>query len=384
MLAGPYSSTCIRAWKSRVLRLLLTTVSTSLFTACGESTPNADLGSVQLAVAGGQVDIDENWVSVVYVRAKIGTRTQLCSGTLIAPDLVITAMHCVAPLGKGAFQCDYAGNAKSNVAGAGQLGHAVDPELVEVRVGVDAVQNAVAARGKQVFTTGSSHICTNDLAVVLLDTELDLPITPLRLTQKTTLGEALTIVGYGMSEEEHADTMRRYRENVRVADLGTDSGLDPSSAAPPRTLVVGPSACQGDSGGPAFALNKTGHGDPDQTVIVGVNSIVIGECGASDARSVFTRVDPFDTLFEQAFEAAGRSLWQEGQTYAGEPLPEPTPEPNPKPKPDTNESSKPRRLTRGCSTQPMPHDTTPAWVFGLGFLAYFTLGRRKTTPTSRR
>lgn len=373
---------CFPTSKAWTLRLLLAACAISLFTACGESEQYANYGRVQHAVAGGHVDTDEKWLGVVYLRTKIGKRTQLCSGTLIAPDVVVTAMHCVAPLGSGEFQCDYAGNAKSTVAGAGQLGHAVEPELVEVRVGVDAVNNATAARGKRVFTTNSAHICTNDLAVVLLDTELDLPVTPLRLTHKTTLGEALTIVGYGMSEEDHADTTRRYRENVRVADLGTDSGSDQSSAAPPRTLVVGPSACQGDSGGPAFALNKAESGDPEQSVIVGVNSIAIGQCGANDARSVFTRLEPFHALFDQAFEAAGRVVWQEGQTFAGEPLPEPKPEP--KPKPDTNENSKPRRLTRGCSTQPTVSSPAPTWVMALGLLGYVVLVRRKTTPISRR
>lgn len=350
---------------------------------CGpEESLQAEYGVVGQAIAEGQVDTDETWLGVIYLRTKVEKSIQLCSGTLVAPNLVVTAMHCIAPLDDGDFQCDYAGNVIQERPGAGELGLPVNPTQIEVRVGLGAVSSEVAARGSQVFSTNSPNICTNDLAFVVLDTELDLPVAQLRLTQKTVLGEALTIVGYGRTEAVGNDTTRRFKENVRVTDLGTDDASNPLSAAPPRTLVVGPSACEGDSGGPAFAPNKTGHGDPNQMVIAGVNSIAIGNCGAKTSRSVFTRLDPFKALLADAFSAAGHTVWEEGQTVPGEKLPEPKPEPKPT-KPDESGTSKPRRLTTGCDVQPSPASSSRVGLLSLLVLGY-ALTRRKTTPTSRR
>jgi hypothetical protein len=342
--------------------VLLPLTCTFLLAACGSDEAHPPLGVSQQAIAGGQVDSEETWLGVVYLRTKIDKRRQLCSGTVIAPNLVVTALHCIAPLVDSDFRCDYAGNVIQGRPGAGELGLPVAPSLIEVRVGFDAPVSEIAAHGKQLFTTNSPNICTNDLAFVVLDTDLDLPTSPVRLSQDTILGEALTIVGYGATEKDQDDSVRRFRDEVRVTDLGTDNGSNPLSGAPPRTLVVGPSACQGDSGVPAFAANKSGHGDPSQMVIAGVNSIAVGTCGAKDARSLFTRLDPFKSLLEQAFTASGHTMWEEGQTVAGEQLPDPTPTPAPT-KPDPQDNSKPRRLTTGCTLAlPGPSCARP-WAF---------------------
>jgi hypothetical protein len=354
-------------------------------TSCGVGESSLDQGVIRQAVAGGQIDSEGKWLGVIYLRTKVGARTQLCSGTLIAPNLVVTAMHCVAPLDDGDFQCDYTGNVIQAHPGAGELGNPVAAEMIEVRVGLEAAVSETVARGKQLLTTNSPNICTNDLAFVVLDTDIDLPLMPLRLTQETTLGEALTVVGYGMTEVPRSDTTRRYREQVRVTDLGTDDASNPASAAPPRTLVVGPSACQGDSGGPALALNKSGFGDAGQHVLAGVNSIAVGTCGAKDARSVFTRLDPFKPLVEDAFEAAGHIVWEEGQTDAGQELPDPEPEPTTEPttKPDTTDTAKPRRLTTGCVMHASSSELRPWWALTT-LLGYVAWSRRRTRPISFR
>jgi Trypsin len=355
---------------------------------CGVDNTYMSHGEVQQAIAGGEVDAEETWAGVVYLRTKVGTRTQLCTGTLVAPNVVVTAMHCVALLDGGDFECDYAGNIIQARPGAGELGNAVEPGLVEIRVGFDAVSAEIAAHGKQIFTTNSANICTNDLAFVILDADLDLPFSPLRLREETTLGEALTIVGYGRTEGTNDSTVRRFREMVRVTDLGTDDASNPLSAAPPRTLVVGPSACEGDSGGPAFAPNKSGHGSDEQYAIAGVNSIAVGTCGTNNARSVFTRLDPFKSLIEQVFTVAGHVVWEEGQTVPGEELPEPEPTTAPTPsKPDSTDTSasKPRRLTTGCSVHASSITLVHHWAsFTCALGCLVLVARRNSRPNSRR
>src|SRR5690606_7293531 len=84
----------------------------------------------------------------------------------------------------------------------------------------------------------------------------------------------------------------------------------PRALTPPRTLSVEPSACQGDSGGPAVAQT-------DDYPIVGVNSLVLSECGSESADGVYTRLVPFKNLILEAFAAVGEEPWLEGQALPG-------------------------------------------------------------------
>ncbi len=156
--------------------------------------------------------------------------TQLCTGTLIAPNLVISALHCVAPLRDSNFQCNPDGTVTQLSPGAGELGAPVAPEEVSVRVGLDAVHSDVAALGKVLLTTNSLSICNNDLALVLLDTALDLPLSRLRLDEGLALGEPLTIVGYGTNSVSGDPVTRRAIDMVRVSDLGSDITGNTSTA----------------------------------------------------------------------------------------------------------------------------------------------------------
>lgn len=353
-------------------------------TGCGASSDSElELGRLEQAIAGGEVDESENWPGVLLLHTKVDSSQgqQACTGTLVAPNLVLSALHCVAPLRDSNFECNPDGSVTQNAPGAGELGSPVDASYVEVRVGLDAATSDIAAYGKQLLTTNSLNICNNDLALIILDTELDLPLSRLRLEADVEQGESLTIVGYGTNGVSGSSVTRRAVEPIRVVEVGSDSGENPTSGAPPRTFVVGPSACKGDSGGPAFSKNEAG--DP---VLIGVDSIVVGSCGASTSRSIYTRLAPFEKLITSAFKAAGYPAWTENQTEPGvDPEPvvpdggtdtaeEPVPE----------EPVKAQRLKTGCS---MPSSSEPEWAhfFGLLPLALAAwLRRRNTTPISLR
>jgi hypothetical protein len=61
--------------------------------------------------------------------------------------------------------------------------------------------------------------------------------------------------------------------------------------------VEGPSVCLGDSGGPLLAQ--------ETKALVGVHSLIEGDCGAPETRSFFTHLPPLWPWVERAFEMAG-------------------------------------------------------------------------------
>lgn len=358
----------------------------SVLVACGDPrTEGVELGVNGQAIAGGTIDEDEVWSGVVMLETKMSIQgilsSQTCSGTLVAPNLVLSALHCVAPLRDDNFQCKPDGTVEQLVPGAGELGSPVAPEEVKIRIGVDASGTEPAAVGKLLITTKSPNICNNDIALVLLDKELDLPLSRLRLDADIAMGEVVTIVGYGTNAVNGDPVARRYIEGIRVSDLGSDLTGNTTSGAPPRTFAVGPSACKGDSGGPAFSMTEDGH-----PVVAGVDSLIIGDCGSSRSRAVFTRLSPFKKLIQSAFEEAGYPAWEEGQTEPGV-YPEPVipdggfPEAGADETTDVEEPVKAQRLKTGCTLAPR---STPGALYALGVLPLLLAlwARRKTTPTS--
>ncbi|WP_238120798.1 MULTISPECIES: S1 family peptidase [unclassified Xanthobacter] len=158
----------------------------------------------------------------------VSTRGATCTGTVLAPDLLLTAAHCVAPAG------DYA------VA----LVDDGPPKLVP------AARIAVHPRfdGDQFRTRRP----TPDLALVKLAEPLPGRFAPARLTAAQGLpakGTLFTLAGFGVTsdskgEGKGAGTLR----SVQLPSIGTTGGIMVRLA--PSQGAAG--ACTGDSGGPAF------------------------------------------------------------------------------------------------------------------------------------
>src|SRR6185369_11073122 len=67
--------------------------------AAAPDSPDA-IGEAQDAIQGGSVDAIDEGVVGVAITSEEGRVFATCSGTLIAPNLVLTAQHCVAPTSK--------------------------------------------------------------------------------------------------------------------------------------------------------------------------------------------------------------------------------------------------------------------------------------------
>ncbi|MES1179546.1 MAG: S1 family peptidase [Myxococcales bacterium] len=247
---------------------------------------------------------------VVELTSRPSTGTpQACSATLVAPNVVLTALHCVAVYSGGDFSCNSDGTLQNNNTGGGMLGALVEPGQVEIRVGIYPNKDP-DAYGVKLFGTGTNQICRNDLALVVLDRDLTQPLAAMRLSRGVTLGESTRIVGYGASESS-STVGRMERSGLRIIDRGIDAGGSSTGTAAPRTVVVGQGACHGDSGGPLLST-ETG-------AVVGVYSLVAGaSCTAVGVRNVYTRLEPFADLVQSAFDFAAQTpILEPGSDDAG-------------------------------------------------------------------
>lgn len=282
--------------------LALASTLLGLAQGCAGPSDDSKVAKRSLPIIDGDAS-DANEDGVVMIRAVLDDdREMICSATLIAPNLLITARHCVSYLTDGLFSCSVEGELTNSQDGAGTLGLHLPPEAIEV-YGKRPPRDEPLARGHETISTLSDTICNNDLAFVVLDTALDLPLTPLRIGRPAELDELTVMVGYGLARGQqgidYRYQSRMHKADLLIAGVGPDSLEEGVTTVPPRTLFIdGPSGCIGDSGGPLLS-QATG-------ALLGVFSLQEGEsCTATNVRQHLVHVPPFERLISDAFEAAG-------------------------------------------------------------------------------
>jgi V8-like Glu-specific endopeptidase len=246
-------------------------------------------------IFGGTKDDDGQAVAgVVALRVGTGSTFELCSGALIAPNVVLTARHCVTKNITNSVSCDENGRSAngSHVAG--------DEDAATIGVYTGAAPSfarpAVSSARAIVAPTGA-YLCDSDIALVVLDTPiLDVVPLPVRMNSPARAGELVRAVGYGQNDAG-SPIGTRFRKNA-VEVLAQGKTVSPNKTPlGVHEFEVGKSICQGDSGGPAIS-EETG-------AVIGVVSRG-GKCD-EDFGHIYTTTSGFDDLFAQAFKLANAS-----------------------------------------------------------------------------
>jgi secreted trypsin-like serine protease len=201
-----------------------------------------------------------------------------CGGVLTAPDIVLTAGHCVTGSGRD--------NTIAVTAGATDL----------------KSESAVKARSVKVYRADRFQNETrgDDWALVKLDHKLNLPVLGLSRGGADEVGP-LTILGWGQTSEKstHQQNKLRYATVSIVGDkecarayrkVGVDLVEHEALCAAGR----GVDTCQGDSGGPLV------HETADHRFVqVGIVSFGLG-CARNNYPGVYTQISAFRARIREA------------------------------------------------------------------------------------
>lgn len=240
-------------------------------------------------------------INDAIVRIDIGTEGGFCTGTLIAPNLVLTARHCLSNMDENS-EC---GTFTSNLTAS----------TMSIRVGVSA--GASVAKGKQLFVeTGQDSGCSHDIGLILLDRDIpNAKTAPVRLG-KLAVGEGAWTAGYGDNGRGQVTPGRYEKGGLEIDAVGpsqytyrTKQNQSMPVTVPTGEIVTGESTCFGDSGGPL--LDMKGN-------VIGVTSRGIdGSC--IDRPSIYSDTASHTPLIRAAAQASGHTIAEADAPAPGTP-----------------------------------------------------------------
>jgi V8-like Glu-specific endopeptidase len=235
----------------------------------------------------------------------------MCSGALLAPNLVATARHCVSQLSSTQVTC--ASSTFGSVFSTSQF-LVSNSALFQRGASFYYVSKIIVPSG-----TNQTTVCGNDIALLVLSKNIQLsqyvePALAPPLTDHRSWATTVTAIGYGI--ETPTDTSgttagtRRIRQNISLACIPNDTTFTDCFADPSAKQLLtasefesGDGTCEGDSGSSAFDQTQFNQG---KWVSFGVLSRGgVSPDGMTCVGSVYSRFDAWSQfLVDSANEAA--------------------------------------------------------------------------------
>jgi secreted trypsin-like serine protease len=246
------------------------------------------------SVIGGHNATISQYPSLAFIEGVQATAGYACTGTVVAPRVVLTAGHCVEDIESSSI---------------------VEPSLIAVATGisnltkinktqVSSVEKVLAYPG---FDPSQLH---GDAGLLILNEPVDAPPIALATRADAALyepGDKLTVAGWGIDNRNtgHAPNQLQSAtvpiEEASRCKEGTKRYYPFFDAERQVCTLDAPSfhitTCHGDSGGPAIAMRTDGT-----PVEVGVTSLGDGSCNPASP-AVFTRVDQISSWVQSWIDA---------------------------------------------------------------------------------
>jgi MYXO-CTERM domain-containing protein len=295
---------------------------------CGSSgaAPTEKVGQSENAIQGGMTDTTHTFAVAMCIGAAGGPMNgqncqALCSGALIAPNLVISARHCVDTVSSDTVDCS-SDTFGSQLFPTSEFYITSDYEIFDPA--------AKWYQAAQIITPTPTSFCGNDLSLIILSSNVPSSEVPTLVVPEIwypvdspMYSGTETAIGFGLDapDDEYSAGTRRYLEDIPIECVPNDPEASLACAPVAESGIAtnefeaGNGPCEGDSGSSAYEQTAFNAGT---FLSLGVLSRG-GVSGDMCVGSVYTQLNAWQSLIVSTAETAASMGGYPVPTWATKP-----------------------------------------------------------------